>query len=53
MDHEGWRRLAWLLVISSVFWAAVALHSCSGPPRPTELRPGEAPESIPENAPVV
>jgi hypothetical protein len=51
---EGWRRFAWQLVLSAIFWPAIALRSCSGPPPlPTELQPGEAPEPIPENAPVV
>jgi hypothetical protein len=35
--HRGrWHFLLWLLVLSAVFWAAVALRSCQ-PLRPTEL----------------
>jgi hypothetical protein len=42
MSRDGWRALAWLLLVSAAFWAVVAFRSCDdSPPRPTELVPAE------------
>ena len=42
MGRDSWRLLAWLLVLSAAFWAALAFRSCEdGPPRPAELAPAE------------
>jgi hypothetical protein len=42
IDRDGWRVLAWLLIVSAAFWAAVAFRSCDdSPPRPTELVPAD------------
>jgi hypothetical protein len=47
LDREFWRCFAWLLVLSAVFWSAVALHSCSAdPPRPIDHRPDDAPAEM-------
>jgi hypothetical protein len=41
-DRDAWRALAWLLIVSAAFWAAVAFRSCDdSPARPTELVPAD------------
>jgi hypothetical protein len=38
MRRIDWNLFAWLLLLSAVFWAAVAMRSCGdGPPRSLEL----------------
>jgi hypothetical protein len=38
--RDAWRALAWLLIVATAFWAAVAFHSGDdSTPRPTELVP--------------
>jgi hypothetical protein len=40
MRRDFWRLLAWLLVLSAVFWSALAFRSCDGgAPRPADLEP--------------
>jgi hypothetical protein len=42
-NRDAWRALAWLLIVSAAFWAAVAFRSCDdSPPRPTEMVPARS-----------
>jgi hypothetical protein len=40
MHRDGWRFVAWLLILSALFRAPIVLRSCNnGPLRPTEVEP--------------
>ena len=44
MGRDFWRLLAWLLVLSPAFWAAVAFRSSDdGPTRPADRAPPGTP----------